>query len=359
MKKLKVGILGATGMVGQRFVTLLSNHPWFEVTSVDASPSSAGKTYEEAVKGRWQMQAGIPNNIKNLVVRAVEDDMDKIIAKVDFIFSALDMDKEKIKQVEEAYASKDAPVVSNNSAHRWTEDVPMIIPEVNPEHVKLIDIQRKNRGWKKGLIVVKPNCSIQSYVPIIKALEKYKPKNVLATTLQAISGAGKTFDTWPEMEDNVIPFIRNEEEKSEKEPMKILGSLKGKGIKLANIPKISATCIRVAAADGHMVSISIQLGKDITKEEFIRAIENYNNPIAELNLPSAPKYFMKYFDEEDRPQTRLDRDFGNGMGITIGRLRKDPILGWKFVALSHNTIRGAAGGAILVAELLKAKGYLG
>src|SRR3989338_2219214 len=357
MKKLKVGILGATGMVGQRFVTLLSNHPWFEVSSVAASPSSAGKTYEEAVKGRWQMQTIIPNNIKNLVVMAVEDDMDKIAREVDFVFSALDMDKEKIKHIEEDYASKDVPVVSNNSAHRWTEDVPMIIPEVNPEHVRLIDYQRKNRRWKEGLIVVKPNCSIQSYVPIIKALEKYKPKRVLVTTLQAISGAGKTFDTWPEMEDNVIPFIKNEEEKSEKEPMKILGSIGGKRIKLANKPKISATCIRVAAADGHMVSVSIQLGKDITKEEFIKAIENCNNPIAELDLPSAPKYFMKYFNEEDRPQTKLDRNFEKGMGITVGRLRKDPILGWKFVALSHNIIRGAAGGAILVAELLKARGY--
>src|SRR3989338_2078823 len=222
MKKLKVGILGAKGMVGQRFVTLLSNHPWFEVASVAASPNSAGKTYEEAVKGRWQMQTGIPNNINNLVVKAVEDDMDKIIAEVDFVFSAIDMDKEKIKQVEEAYASKDVPVVSNNSAHRWTEDVPMIIPEVNPEHVKLIDIQRKNRGWKKGLIAVKPNCSIQSYVPIIKALEKYEPKKIEVTTLQAISGAGKTFESWPEMVDNVIPFIKNEEEKSENEPMKVL-----------------------------------------------------------------------------------------------------------------------------------------
>lgn len=359
MAKLKVGILGATGMIGQRFVSLLDNHPWFEVVSVAASPQSAGKTYGEAVRGRWQMQAAIPENVKNLIVKTVEGDMGKIADEVDFVFSALDMDKEKIKQIEEAYAGKDVPVVSNNSAHRWTEDVPMIIPEVNPDHVKLINIQRKNRGWKKGLIAVKPNCSIQSYVPIIKALEKYNPKKVLVTTLQAISGAGKTFETWPEMADNVIPLIKNEEEKSEREPMKVLGRVSKGKLQLAKKPEISATCIRVAAADGHMASVNIQFAKNISKEEFIDAVRNYNNPIAELNLPSSPKEFMKYFDEEDRPQTRLDRDFGNGMGITLGRLRKDPILGWKFVALSHNTIRGAAGGAILLAELLKAKGYLG
>ena len=358
MEKLRVGILGATGMVGQRFVTLLSNHPWFEVTSVAASPSSAGKTYEEAVKGRWQMQTVIPNNIKNLVVRAVEEDMDKIAGEVDFVFSALDMDKEKIKQVEEAYASKGVPVVSNNSAHRCTEDVPMIIPEVNPEHIRLIDYQRKNRGWKKGFIAVKPNCSIQSYVPIIKALNRYKPKRVLVTTLQAISGAGKTFETWPEMLDNVIPLIKNEEEKSEREPMKILGKVSKGKLQLAKKPEISATCIRVPSTDGHMASVNIQLAKDISNEEFISAVRNYNNPIAELNLPSSPREFMKYFDEEDRPQTKLDRDFGNGMGITIGRLRKDPILGWKLVSLSHNTVRGAAGGAVLLAELLRAKGYI-
>ena len=358
MKKLKVGILGATGMVGQRFVSLLDRHPWFDVVVVAASPRSAGKTYAEAVKGRWVMDTEIPENVKKLIVKKVEDDIDEIAKEIDLVFSALDMDKEQIKKIEEAYASKDVPVVSNNSAHRWTEDVPMIIPEVNPEHVKLIDIQRRNRGWKRGLIAVKPNCSIQSYAPIIKALEKYNPKKVLVTTLQAISGAGKTFDAWPEMEDNVIPFIKSEEEKSEKEPMKILGSVEGNRIKLADSPQISTTCIRVAAKDGHMVSVNMQLERDITKEGFIEAIENYDNPIAELKLPSAPKQLIKYLDEEDRPQTKLDRDYENGMGITVGRLRKDPILGWKFVSLSHNTIRGAAGGAILVAELLKARGYI-
>jgi len=358
MEKLRVGILGATGMVGQRFVTLLSNHPWFEVTSIAASPSSAGKAYGEAVKGRWQMQTEIPSNIKNLVVKIVEDDSDKIASEVDFVFSALDMDKQKITEIEERYAAKNIPVVSNNSAHRWTEDVPMIIPEVNPEHIKLINFQRKNRGWEKGLIAVKPNCSVQSYVPIIKALGRYKPKRVLVTTLQAISGAGKTFETWPEMVDNVIPLIKNEEEKSEREPMKVLGKVSKGKLQLAKKPEISATCIRVPATDGHMASISIQLAKDVSKEDFIDALRNYNNPVAELNLPSSPREFMKYFDEEDRPQTRLDRDFGNGMGITIGRLRKDTILGWKLVSLSHNTVRGAAGGAILLAELLKAKGYM-
>jgi len=357
MKKIKVGILGATGMVGQRFVSLLENHPWFEVVSVAASPRSAGKTYLEAVKGRWVMPTGIPKDVKKLIVKKVEDDIDEITKEVDLVFSALDMDNKKIRKIEEAYAAKDAPVISNNSAHRWTEDVPMIIPEVNPEHVKLIDIQRKNRGWNKGLIVVKPNCSVQSYVPIIKALEKYGPKRVIVTALQAISGASKTFQTFPEIIDNVIPYIKNEEEKSEKEPMKILGNIVSDKIKLANKPNISATCIRVAVSDGHMTSVDIELEKDIDSDEFIKVIKNYKNPIAELNLPSSPKQFIKYFNEEDRPQTKLDRDFGDGMEISVGRLRKDSF-GWKFVSLSHNTIRGAAGGAILTAELLIAKGYL-
>ena len=357
MTKLKVGVLGATGMVGQRFISLLEKNPWFDVVSLAASPRSAGKTYEKAVEGRWQMKYDIPRNAKKLIVKDVENDLDKIANEVDFVFSALDMDKQKIREIEEAYAAKDIPVVSNNSAHRWTEDVPMIIPEVNPEHAKLIDIQRKNRGWNKGLIAVKPNCSIQSYVPIIKALEKYVPKKAIVTTLQAISGAGKTFETWPEMVDNVIPFIGREEEKSEKEPMKVLGAIKSGKLKLAQSPEISATCIRVPATDGHMASVNIELSKNIDEKEFINSIRNYNNPIADLNLPTAPKEFIKYFDEEDRPQTKLDRDFENGMGITVGRLRKS-IIGWKFVALSHNTIRGAAGGAILLAELLKAKGYI-
>lgn len=353
--KLRTGILGATGMVGQRFITLLSNHPWFEVVCVAASPSSAGKTYGEAVKGRWKMENKIPSNAKKMIVERVEEDIDEICKKVDFVFSALDMDKHKIMEIEEKYASKGIPVVSNNSAHRWTEDVPMIIPEINPEHVKLIDVQRKKRKWK-GLIAVKPNCSIQSYVPIIKALEKYRPKKVFVTTLQAVSGAGKTLEAWPEMEENVIPLIKNEEEKSEREPLKILGKIENGKMRLAKNPDISATCIRVPVEDGHMASVEMQFGKKINEKQFVDGIMNYSNPIAKLNLPSAPKQFIKYFNEEDRPQTRLDRDFGNGMGITVGRLRKDNF-GLKFVALSHNTVRGAAGGAILLAELLKAKGY--
>jgi len=358
VKRLKVGILGATGMVGQRFVSLLDSHPWFETAVLAASPRSAGKTYEQAVEGRWVMESNIPNSTRNIIVMDVENDIGKISKEVALVFSALDMDKEQIRKIEESYAAKDIAVVSNNSAHRWTEDVPMMMPEVNPEHIKLIDIQRKNRGWKKGLIAVKPNCSIQCYVPIIKALEKYKPKKLEVTTLQAISGAGKNFESWPEMVDNVIPFIGNEEEKSEKEPMKVLGKIENGKLKLAQKPEISATCIRVAASDGHMASAAISLGMEITKEKFIEAVENYNNPLSKLHLPSAPKQFIKYFNEENRPQTKLDRNAENGMGITMGRLRKDNILGWKFVALSHNTIRGAAGGAILTAELLKAKGYV-
>ncbi len=358
MAKIKVGILGATGMVGQRFIELLQNHPWFDVTCVAASPSSAGKTYEQAVKGRWKMQSKIPDDIGKLIVKMVEEDIDYICKEVDFVFSALDMDKQKIREIEESYASRNIPVVSNNSAHRWTEDVPMIIPEINPEHINLIDIQRKKRGWKKGFIAVKPNCSIQSYVPIIKALDKFKPKKVVVTTLQAVSGAGRTLESWPEMAENVIPFVKNEEEKSEKEPLKILGEIKNGKLKLAKTPKISATCIRVPVEDGHIASVEIQLGRKVNEKQFISAVAKYDNPIAKLGLPSAPKEFIKYFSEEDRPQTRLDRNFEHGMGITFGRLRQDDILGWKFVALSHNTIRGAAGGAILLAELLKAKGYL-
>src|SRR3989344_1801831 len=329
MNKLKVGILGATGMVGQRFVSLLERHPWFETAVVAASPKSAGKTYGEAVKGRWVMETKIPENVKKLIVKEVEGDISKVAKEVDLVFSALDMDKEQIKKIEEAYAGKNVAVVSNNSAHRGTEDVPIMMPEVNPEHVKLIDIQRKNRGWKKGLIVVKPNCSIESYIPIIKALEKYKPKKLLVTTLQAVSGAGKNLAGWPEMKENVIPFIKNEEEKSEREPLKILGDISSGKLKLAKTPDISATCIRVPVEDGHMASVEMQFGKKVNEKQFVDGIENYNNPIAKLNLPSAPNPFIKYFNDEDRPQTRLDRDFGHGMGITVGRLRKDNF-GWKF-----------------------------
>jgi len=358
MQKLKVGILGATGMVGQRFASLLENHPWFEVACVAASPRSAGMMYGEAVKGRWAMKTAVPGNVSKLIVKKVEEDIAYVADEADFVFSALEMDKEQIRKIEEDYAARNVAVVSTNSAHRWTDDVPMLMPEINPEHARLIDIQRKNRGWDKGLISVKPNCSIQSYVPVIKALENFEPKRLIITTLQAISGAGKTFEAWPEMEDNVIPLINGEEDKSEKEPMKILGNLRGGKIVMAKKPEISATCIRVPVSDGHMASVDMELREKISKGQFINALNNFENPIAGLKLPSAPKRFIKYFEEDDRPQTKLDRDYERGMGLTVGRLREGG-LGWKFVAISHNTLRGAAGGAILVAELLKAKGYLG
>lgn len=358
MKKLRVGILGATGMVGQRFVMLLAPHPWFEVSCVAASLQSREKTYQEAVKERWKMEVDIPEAIKGMRVKAVEEDKEEIAKKVDFVFSALDMEKEKIKEGEIRYAENDVGVVSNNSAHRWTEDVPMIIPEVNSHHIALIDTQRKKRGWKKGLIAVKPNCSIQSYVAILTALKQFKPVKVSVVSLQAISGAGKTFTTWPEMIDNVIPFISGEEEKSEKEPLKIWGEIKDGQIKVANLPVISASCIRVPVTNGHLASISVAFERKPTKEQILEALKQYQSPIEYLHLPSAPKEFIRYCEEENRPQTKLDRDFEQGMGITMGRLREDPIYHWKFVALSHNTVRGAAGGAILLAELLKAKGYI-
>lgn len=358
-KKVRVGILGATGMVGQRFVSLLENHPWFEVVSLAASPQSAGKTYEEAVSGRWMMSNPIPEALRNTKLKAVEEDFDEIIRGVDLVFSAIDADKEKIKSLEERYAAAGIAVVSNNSAHRWTADVPMMIPEINFDHLELIDIQRKNRGWDKGLLVVKPNCSLQSYLPVIYALNRFNPQTISVTTLQAISGAGKNFETWPEMVDNCIPFIGGEEEKTEKEPMKILGEIKNDKLEIAVEPVISATCIRVAASDGHMASVSVKFENKPSLEQIIDSINNFQNPLSGLDLPSAPKQFLKYFSEENRPQTKLDRDYENGMGITCGRFREDVNGDWKFVALSHNTIRGAAGGAILTAELLYKKGYLG
>ncbi|MEK7192436.1 MAG: aspartate-semialdehyde dehydrogenase [Patescibacteria group bacterium] len=349
IKKLKVGILGATGTVGQKFIVLLKNHPWFEITALAASPQSRGKFYSEAIEGRWKMNQPIPDNICGKKVKAIEEDFDGIINEVDLVFSAIDLDKEKIRQIEEKYASAGAAVVSNNSAHRWTEDVPMIMPEINAHHLSLIDIQRKNRGWKTGLIVVKPNCSLQSYLPVVHALGKFNPRYVSVTTLQAISGAGKTFDSWPEMIDNCIPFISGEEEKTEKEPLKILGP---------SCPVISATCVRVPVSDGHMASVSIKFEKKPSLKEIYEAIDNYPNPLSGLKLPSAPDKFITYFTENDRPQTKLDRDYGNGMGVTCGRFREDSGDGWKFISLSHNTTRGAAGGAILNAELLHKKGYL-
>jgi len=356
--KLRVGILGATGMVGQRFVTLLSEHPWFEVVSVAASPNSAGKRYGDIVKNRWKMSSPIPEGVKDLVIRAVEDDLEIVAKEVDFVFSALDMDKDNIKDIEVRYASSDVPVVSNNSAHRWTADVPMIIPEINPQHAELIAIQRKNHGWKRGLIAVKPNCSIQSYVAVLTALKKFDPQEVQVVSMQAISGAGRTFETWPDMVDNVTPYISGEEEKSEKEPMKIWGELGSNKIISAKTPIIDATCIRVPVADGHMAAVSVSFDKKVTKEQLLDAIQNFDNPLSGLDLPSAPKQLINYFEEDDRPQTRLDRNYANGMGITMGRLRPGKIFDWEFVSLSHNTIRGAAGGAILMAELLVKQRYI-
>jgi aspartate-semialdehyde dehydrogenase len=357
-KKIRVGIVGATGMVGQRFISLLEGHPWFTVTAVAASKNSAGKPYREAVEGRWKMMTPVPPSVADLPVYAAEEGIENMKAAADFVFCAVDMDKPATKALEEAYAAAGVPVVSANSANRWTEDVPMLMPEVNPEHVAMIDIQRKKRGWERGFIAVKPNCSIQSYVPILSAWKAFEPERVIVTTFQAISGAGKDFKSWPEMVDNVIPLIGGEEEKSEKEPMKIWATMDTGTFVIPSTPSISATCIRVPVTDGHMASVSVSFKTKPSKDELIAAIRNFKNPLAGLGLPSAPEPFITYFDEENRPQTGVDRDLGKGMGISAGRLREDPILGWKFVALSHNTIRGAAGGAILTAELLAAKGYL-
>lgn len=358
MKKIPVGILGATGMVGQRFVTLLENHPWFEVVILAASPRSAGKSYAEAVADRWRLPTPTPAYAKRMHVYSVEADLPEIAKQVRLVFSALEMEKDAIKSLEMAYASHGVAVVSNNSAHRWTGDVPMIMPEINPEHTDLIYEQRKRRGFDTGFVVVKPNCSLQSYIPVIYALRKFSPTTIEVTTLQAISGAGKTFVSWPEMVDNCIPYIGGEEEKTEQEPLKILGTVKNASLVLAKRPRISATCIRVAVADGHMASVAVKFVKKPTLQEIIASLTGYNNPIEQYGLPSAPKEFLHYFTEENRPQTNLDRDLGRGMAISCGRFREDPLVGWKFVSLSHNTIRGAAGGAVLTAELLKAKGFV-
>src|SRR3989338_6339223 len=357
-QKLSVGILGATGMVGQRLVSLLENHSWFEVRAVAASRNSAGKTYAGAVDGRWNYSTPIPSSVRDSIVLSVEDDVENMKNHVDFAFSAIDMEKDAIRSLEELYASSGMPVVSNNSAHRWTTDVPMILPEINADHLVMVPVQQKNRGWSTGFIVVKPNCSVQSFMPAIEALKQFEPLEVVVSTLQAVSGAGKTFESMPEILDNVIPFIGGEEEKSEKEPMKIWVRIENGAFVLAKTPAISATCIRVPVTDGHMASINVSFKIQPTREQLLSAFRNFKSPIDELNLPSAPERFLTYLEEENRPQTKLDRDACRGMGISIGRLREDPIRGWKFVALSHNTIRGAAGGAVLVAELLKARGFL-
>lgn len=358
MKKYKVGILGATGMVGQRFISLLESHPWFQVVVLAASSHSKGKLYQDAVAGRWKIETPLPDRLRHLVVKSVTEDMQEICGLVDFVFCALDSDKNTIQRLEEAYAASSIPVVSNNSAHRWTEDVPMIMPEINPSHIKLIDFQRKKRGWGKGLIAVKPNCSVQSYVAVLTALKKFKPLKISVTSLQAISGAGKTFADWPEMIDNLIPNINGEEDKSEREPLKIWGVLKGGQILTYCKPDISATCIRVPVSAGHMASVSVKFKIKPTKEQILAAIRDFSNPISGFGLPSAPVHLIKYFNEDNRPQTKLDRGIENGMGVAMGRLREDNQYGWKFICLSHNTIRGAAGGAILLAELLVKQGYI-
>ncbi len=355
--KLKVGILGGTGMVGQRFISLLENHPWFEVTAIAASPRSAGKTYEDAVGGRWKMQTPMPEAVKNIVVKNVND-VEEVSGAVDFVFSAVDMTKEEIREIEEAYAKTETPVVSNNSAHRWTPDVPMVVPEINPEHLEVIESQKERLGTKRGFIVVKPNCSIQSYTPALTAWKKFEPTLVVATTYQAISGAGKTFTEWPEMEHNIIPYIGGEEEKSEQEPLRIFGTVVDGKIEKAETPLITTQCIRVPVLDGHTAAVFVNFAKKPTKEELIQALVEFQGLPQELELPNAPKQFIQYLEDDNRPQVALDVDYENGFGVSIGRLREDSHFDWKFVGLSHNTVRGAAGGGVLIAELLKAQGYI-
>ena len=361
MKQYKVGVIGATGMVGQRFVTLIDAHPWFDLTVVAASARSAGKTYQEAVSGRWAMTDPIPQQAANLMVLSAEDDVEKIASMVDFVFCAVDMKKEEIRALEERYAKAECPVVSNNSAHRWTEDVPMVVPEINADHIRIIDAQRKRLGTKRGFIAVKSNCSLQSYIPALHPLrEKYGLDRALVCTYQAISGAGKTFERWPEMVDNCIPYIGGEEEKSEREPMKLWGSVGANGIINADSPAITAQCFRVACQDGHMAAVfmSFPEGKKPTIEQIKADWAAFRGRAQELELPSAPKQFLHYYEDENRPQTRLDRMTENGMAVNIGRLRPDSQYDYKFVCLSHNTLRGAAGGAVLLAELLCAEGYI-
>lgn len=356
-QKLRVGILGATGMVGQRFISLLEDHPWFEVATVAASPRSAGKTYEEAVGGRWKMKTPMPEAVKHLVVANVNE-VEKVAAGVDFVFSAVDMTKEEIRAIEEEYAKTETPVVSNNSAHRWTPDVPMAVPEINAEHFAVIEAQKKRLGTTRGFIAVKPNCSIQSYVPCLAAWREFGPKEVVVTTYQAISGAGKTFKDWPEMEGNIIPYIGGEEEKSEQEPLRVLGEVKDGQIVKAALPKITCQCIRVPVLDGHTAAVFINFEKKPTKEQLIEKLVNFRGFPQEEALPSAPKQFIQYLEEDNRPQVALDVDYEKGMGVSIGRLREDTMFDYKFVGLSHNTLRGAAGGAVLCAEALTKKGFI-
>ena len=357
MSKLRVGILGATGMVGQRFISILDDHPWFEVTTVAASPRSAGKTYEEAVGDRWKLEKPMPEAVKKLVVMNVNE-VEKVAAEVDFVFSAVDMTKDEIRAIEEAYAKTETPVVSNNSAHRWTPDVPMMVPEINPGHMDVIEFQKKRLGTKNGFIAVKPNCSIQAYAPALTAWMEYEPYEVVASTYQAISGAGKTFKDWPEMIENIIPYIGGEEEKSEKEPLRLWGEIKDGVIVPAAGPIITCQGIRVPVLNGHTATVFVKFKKKPTKEELIQKLVNFAGEPQKLALPSAPKQFIQYLEENDRPQVKLDVDYEGGMGVSVGRLREDTVYDWKFVGLAHNTLRGAAGGAVLCAELLKAKDFI-
>lgn len=357
MKQYKVGVVGATGMVGQRFVTLLAQHPWFHITALAASARSAGQTYEKAVGSRWAMQTPMPDSVKDMVVMDAAD-VQAVADKVDFVFCAVNMKKDEIKALEEAYAKAECPVVSNNSAHRFTPDVPMVVPEINADHIEIIPAQRKRLGTKRGFIAVKSNCSLQSYVPALHPLREYGITKCLVCTYQAISGAGKTFETFPDILDNVIPYIGGEEEKSEKEPMKVWGHIEGDHIEPATSPVITAQCLRVACSDGHMAAAFVKFKNKPTKEEMIARWRSYKGRAQELGLPSAPEHFLTYFEEDNRPQTRLDRDLEGGMGVSIGRLREDALYDYKFVSLSHNTLRGAAGGAVLMAELLCAEGYM-
>ena len=356
-KKLKAGIIGATGMVGQRFITLLNDHPYFEIAGLAASARSAGKTYEEAVGDRWKLDIAMPDAVKNMNVFDASE-VEKFASDVDLVFCAVDMKKDEIKALEEAYARHEIPVVSNNSANRWTPDVPMVVPEINDSHLDVIEYQRKRLGTKSGFIAVKPNCSIQSYVPMLSALLDYKPTRVVATTYQAISGAGKTFKEWPEMIDNVIPYIGGEEEKSEQEPLRIWGRVENGVIVKAEAPIITTQCIRVPVTNGHTAAVFVDFEKKPSKEEILQCWKEYKGKPQILGLPSAPEQFITYFEEDNRPQAKLDRDIYGGMGVTVGRLREDSLFDYKFVGLSHNTLRGAGGGAVLIAELLTAEGYI-
>lgn len=356
-KKLKVGIIGATGMVGQRFITLLENHPWFDIVCLAASPRSAGKPYRETVDGRWKMDTPLPESVADMIVYDASD-VKTVAEMVDFVFSAVDMPKDEIKKLEDEYAKAETPVVSNNSAHRWTPDVPMVVPEINPEHYEVIKYQKERLGTTNGFVAVKPNCSIQSYAPVLTAWKKFKPTVVVATTYQAISGAGKTFNEWPEMVGNIIPYIGGEEEKSEKEPLRLWGKVEDGVIKSAESPIITTQCIRVPVLNGHTAAVFVNFDENPSKEELIKALEDFSGKPQEYELPSAPKQFIKYLEEDDRPQVVLDVDYENGMGISVGRLREDSVYDYKFVGLSHNTLRGAAGGGVLSAEMLVAEGYI-